>query len=636
MADFSDIPDGFSVASSGGAAYSDLPQGFSVQTSQPPSFADRVGNTFNAIAPLGLKLGIGAGENALKIGTGTAAQVLGALKGLGTGSAAGFNQSIRDAQNAYTYQPQTQLGMDIERLGNVSEPILGPIMRAPGTAVTALTGNPEYGEATNNAVGLGLTALGARASLRGIAGEARAAAAAPRGSPQSIGAAASAASSAAASASPELQGAVANLIKRGANVNQDVLASKMDAESLGLPPLTEGQVTRDPVVLSNERNMRAANPQYAQHFNQQEKAVADKLVSMRDDVGPQVFSTNPVEHGDTLIKAYQDKAAAADAVVDAKYQALRDALPGGLPLDAKAVLADATARLHKQLLFDHAPPEVMRTLGRLADNNSMTFENFESLRTNRARIMRSQADGNVKAAAGIIRGALEEMPMKNEPNPYSYGGRQSWVQDATQMKALADDARAASRAQFQAVEADPAYKAAVEGTVSPDRFVQRFVINGSRDGVALMRRNLDGNEAATQTMGVAALDYIRQRAGIDNIGNGRLSQANLNKALQQLGPKIPSLLSPQTAGTLEKLGAYARSVQEQPAGSFVNNSNTFTAAAGRTAAKAAEGAMNYAAHGLPVGTALRHVGDKFFTKRGIRNSLAPRAGLDYDQNALKR
>ena len=40
------------------------------------------------------------------------------------------------------------------------------------------------------------------------------------------------------------------------------------------------------------------------------------------------------------------------------------------------------------------------------------FENFESMRTNLARIARSNADGNVKAAAGVIRSALEDIPLR--------------------------------------------------------------------------------------------------------------------------------------------------------------------------------------------------------------------------------
>jgi hypothetical protein len=60
----------------------------------------------------------------------------------------------------------------------------------------------------------------------------------------------------------------------------------------------------------------------------------------------------------------------------------------------------------------------------------------------------------------------------------------------TAQRDLADTARAAARERFQALEADPAYKAAVNETTPPDKFVQKFVIGGARDNVA----KLSGHE----------------------------------------------------------------------------------------------------------------------------------------------
>ena len=80
----------------------------------------------------------------------------------------------------------------------------------------------------------------------------------------------------------------------------------------------------------------------------------------------------------------------------------------------------------------------------------------------------------------------------------------------------------------------------------------------TRDGVATMRQNLADNEVATQTMGVAALDHLRQSAGIDPMGNGNFTQAGFNKALIALDPKLQSLVDPKTAEHLGTLGNVAR------------------------------------------------------------------------------
>jgi hypothetical protein len=368
------------------------------------------------------------------------------------------------------------------------------------------------------------------------------------------------------------------------------------------------------MIISQEMNTRGSSRVMVDHLNEQNRQLAQNVQALRDQVGPDVFSTNPTEHGDTLISAYKAKAAAADAAIDAKYQALRDASAGGqFPVDAKALLDNATAELHQKLLFDHAPKSVMSTLDRLASKDSMTFENFESLRTNLARIMRSQtADGNEKAAAAIIRDQMEQLPL------------QPWAQS---LKPLADDARAAARAQFRALDADPAYKAAVNDTVSPDRFVNRFVINGARDDVALMRQNLAGNDAATQTMGVAALDHLRDAARLNPNYEGNFAAAGFNKGLQSLSPKLQSLLPPQTIEQLDKLGNVSRYTMAQPRGAFVNNSNTAVSLAADYGANAAEKLVNTAAGGLPVGTLARQAIQRASRNRAAQAAIAPGAGL---------
>ena len=197
------------------------------------------------------------------------------------------------------------------------------------------------------------------------------------------------------------------------------------------------------------------------------------------------------------------------------------------------------------------------------------------------------------------------------------------------MKSLADDARAAAKAQFQALDADPAYKAAVQESIPPDRFVQRYLTGPSatRDGVAIMKQNLADNPTALQTMSVATLDHLRQSAGVDSMGNGNFSQAGYNKALQALGPRMKSLVDPNTSETLDTLGNVARYTQAQPRGSAVNNSNTFVAAAAEGAKGLVEHAVNAKTLGLG-GTATRRFLQKRAERQAVQRSLAPGAGLD--------
>jgi hypothetical protein len=412
--------------------------------------------------------------------------------------------------------------------------------------------------------------------------------------------------------SPGLQQAIVTAAKKtGGAVNPDVLERHVEADSLPVKvQLTEGQATQDPNILSNEVNSRGKNGDLANRYNAQNAQLGQNLQAIRDQVGSDVFSTNQVEHGDILIKAYQDKDAAVQTDINTKYKALRDANGATMPIDTGTLVFNVDAQLKKQYLTDSVPPQAQSILQSLRNGEPMDFENFEAARS---RLAEAQREGGSGAkAAGIIRDNLEQMPL-------SAG--------ASGLKDLADTARSAAKARFDAMDADPAYAAAVNGTVTPDRFTNRFVINGARDNVALMRQNLSDNPSAVQTMGVSALDYLKDQARIDSQGNGNFAAASFNKARQALDPKMQSLLDPKSAETLSTLGNVAGYVKGQPAGSFVNNSNTFTALAGEHAKNALEGAVNVAAKGVPVGTWIRKAAQGRAAAKATEQSLAPGAGL---------
>ncbi len=447
---------------------------------------------------------------------------------------------------------------------------------------------------------------------------------APRAVPEfgetSVGAAASSASpqmAAIAGASPLLQKAVARASARG-RVNPDVLSRRLDAETLPIPQkLTKGQATRDPVDLSNEQNMRAKNPELANTFNQQHQGIVDNLSAIRDQAGPDVFSTNAVEHGDALIRAYLTKDQEATAAINQAYKAARDANGGDLPMDGKGFVTAADSALKQAMKGRYVPKEIAADLADIRESGAMNFETFENLRTNLAAESRKAeraGDGNAAGAIRIVRDALENIQPK---------GR------AVDVKPLFDKARKLSRTRFEALEADPAYKAAVNESIPPDRFVHRFIVSAPRDQVSVMRSNLAHDPQAVQTMGVSTIDYLREQSGLDALGNGKFSQARYNKRLEALSPKLGDLFEPKSAQTLQQLGRYARYIQEQPAGSFVNNSNTLTAALGKGVAGSLEGVANVAAHGVPVGTFGRYLIQRGMSARQAKKALEPGAGLDY-------
>jgi len=548
----------------------------------------------------------------------TGAHALGTLVDVATGTGPGAGSHAE--RFAAPFQPTGQMPAEVADAKR-AEAINGGISNAydavAGTGPLAQTLKeriPQAAEAIGAVTGAGGaldSALAARAASRAAIPTAQevvdnmAAA-----SPQSQGAAAAAPRVSAAS--PELQQAIVRTAQQnGGAVDPAALSRHLEADSLPVKvPLTPGQATQDPVRISQEMNSRAGIEGLPELLRHQNQALTENIQAIRDEGGPDVFSTNATEHGDALISAYKAKNDAAQAAIDAKYKALRDANGGDFPVDAKTLYANASAGLQQQLLFEHAPSGPMAQLARLADSGDMTLGQFESLRTNLARIQRTATDGNERAAAGVIRDAMEQLPL--EP-------------DAAHLKALADDARGAARQQFQALDADPAYKAAVNDTVPPDRFINRFVVNAPRDDVASMRANLADNPTAAQTMSVATLDHLRN-AATGGTPDGAFSAARFTKALQALDPKLQALVDPKTAEQLATLGNVARYTQAQPRGSFVNNSNTLVGLLSNQGANVAEHLLN--AKTVIGGTLVRKALQSREAAQFARETLTPYGGLE--------
>ncbi len=608
----------------------------------------------------------GTAEAGLSVATGIPSSVAGGVKylyGLATGEGHdAAAQSAHDFIQAHTYTPRTQFGQGLTdfagAVGSVPglmyqtaayggakglEALGAPVnpeatrefagKEAEGAQLAAPVVAPLAGEVSAFAKGGGVVR-----SIPGAISRIAEGAAEPSSEPvaanQLTGAAATAqkvldttaanegkssgamaASPQIAQASPELQaGLTREINKAGADTDLKAVDRQLEADSLPVPVhLTEGQATLDPNLISEEQNMRGKAPELAQHFNEQNGQLTENLQAMRDRFGPDVFTTDPVEHGRTLIKAYQDIDNTRLADIDSKYQALRDAAGGQFPVDTSSLLGNVRGALNKELLTDSAPPSVMKVLDNAASTGSMPYEQFEALRTNLATIQRTAQDGLVRRAAGTIRNQLEQLPISG---------------DAAQLKPLADAARTAAKSRFQALEADPAYKAAVEGE-APDSFVNRYVIHGNVDDVAKMREALANNPQAQQTVSVAALDHLRDQAGVGPGGSGNFRQAGYNRALagMQNGGKLKYLVGHGPAEMLERLGNVARHVQAQPAGSYVNHSNTLVGGLAKSAGAAVKGGLEHVPVAGPIIKGGSEALENHSFQKRVQRALSPTAGV---------
>lgn len=611
-------------------------------------------------------------EGAANLVTGMGASILGGYHGIykvmeGLKSGKPLADAIADAapavaetQDALTYQPKTEGGQGVSKVLQFPGRVIGEGARVIGNTVNDVTERPALAAAVET----GINALPAAFMKRGgrppvtvenASGEALPTT--PRTTPelpaymrreqvpppvvaQPVGEAVpvqpiapgmqipAAGAPAKSQPLPTLAEAIksqnATKATGATNESATTAAARHDeAASLPVPiELTEGQATGNIHQLSWEKNHRGEGTPLGDRFNQQATALKQNLDAIRTKLAPDI-NVSGEAIGQGIVDSYKTADAIARQQVSAKYKALADANGGELPLSGADFVSAADSALKAKNATRFLPAEIRGILDDVRDSGAMSFNDFENYRTILATASRSAKDGNIAKAIGAVRKTLENLPMP---------------EGMEHLKPLADEARLAAKQRFDRIKADPAYKAAVAdadsvpmGEPSPlaDRFVTKYVVNGTGAGVQNMMKNVGSDTTVAQLIRAGVMDDLRDAAGVDlrtgELRSGNLSQTGLNKAITALGAKRGLVFDPTVAGTIDTLGRVARYTQEQPAGSYVNNSNTLVGQIADKAKTVAEGAINMKTAGSG-GTIIRRAIDSHKNRKAVEKALAPRAG----------
>lgn len=415
-------------------------------------------------------------------------------------------------------------------------------------------------------------------------------------------------------------------------INPDVLARRLRADKLGID-LTEGQATRDAQLYSNEINGRKDVPQIGERLANQTPQLVNALDDIRREASPTSVQNGPVEHGQTVLDTYKNYDAPIKADVSAKYKALADANGGDLPVDGNSYVNAADAALKKQNKARYLPPEVRATLDDLREGGNFTFNNFENLRTDLAaagRKAQRASDGNAQAAINIARNELEQLPLTGEA--------------ATKLKPLADAARNAARTRFEAMEADPAYAAAVgdvaegvkpgQSSALADKFMDKYITGASvpNEDIARVQEKFSGNADMQEAIRGHTLNTLKEKAGVNSQNEG-FKQHGFNSTVDALEKrrKLDLLLGPETAQRVRDLGNVAQDIQVRPESHTVNASNSAVElkSAARSAAEHVIQAKT-AGFGMPI---LRSIFPDKSAAEMAERALKPGAGLNYPQKS---
>ena len=353
---------------------------------------------------------------------------------------------------------------------------------------------------------------------------------------------------------------VQQAMKSGQELNAPALLRKLDFERVGVKPML-GQLTRDPTQFTKELNLRGVQgvgEPIANRLNEQQGAIASRF--RQSTAGTQ----NPYEAGRGLIERLQgaDKAMTTD--VRAAYKAFKDSTGKELEVPLAGLAQDYTKTLRD---FGTTIPGSVRAqfeeLG-LTGGKQLKLLSIDDAENLIKTINKNYnpADKAQSTALNELRGHVQNAILNVTDNGAGM-----------EAASLANMARDTAKKRFSAIDSTPALKAAINAA-EPDDFVKKYVINGKVREINELAKLVgpDGQKTMQQQM----LKYLESKAfGANAAGDVAGRQASFNQELNSIGKnKLAALLGPEQTDDLFAVGRVMAYIQQQPAGSAVNNSNT--------------------------------------------------------------
>jgi hypothetical protein len=422
---------------------------------------------------------------------------------------------------------------------------------------------------------------------------------------------------------PEVAKIVEDVTAKGGEINPQAVA--LHEKALSLPvkiELTKGQALQDPVIISRERNERGIKEQFAQRFNEQNKAIQKNAEAIKELSAPDVKTTDYVGDSQVLIDIVGDFAKSNEAKIGEAYLTLKDQSGGKFPMDGQSAAIKVLEQLKDADRLDYLPDIYKKKLDGYANGTKqMNFNLFENLRTDLAADMRKAkraGDGVTENVLSQVRDALETMELKGE---------------AQSLKGFADNARNAFKAEKDLEASNSVYAKVKDGVADSKNFIPEVVFRSKNKDFAKTMELIADNPQARQNLASGTLDFI-VRNSTDASGN--LSTAKFNKAVESL--RLNGRLEPifgEQAGNLMNLVEVGRAIEARPRGAFVNESNTVPAGASliKENAPAIIESIPYVGRAINVG---KEMLEKRKTAKEVSQSLEPGAGIKVEQSGKNK
>lgn len=368
-------------------------------------------------------------------------------------------------------------------------------------------------------------------------------------------------------------------LRTGQRLDPVAAIRRAEAEAVGLTGdrgLTTGQATRDPMLFTQERNLRGVeistpegrgNPLMTRFANQNQA-----LLENFDQLGA-AQATDAGTAGQTLADALRAADAPVRAGVDEAYNTARAMNNGrAAPLERGIFSQNTNAALDQGQWGRFLPPEVRGLLNDISSGNApFDVDAAVQIDSILSAAQRQAGQGSPQASAvGVVRNALRETPLSATDFPD--GGSGQAARDAF------DAARQAARNRFATIESTPAMAAALDD-VAPDRFVQQFILNGNARDLQQLRTALEGNPQALGQARAQVAAHLRRAAFGENMTADKpFAPERFAQTLRAIGPqRLSAFFSPEEIVQLNLVARAGANTNTQMAGSAVNNSNTGSA-----------------------------------------------------------
>lgn len=356
---------------------------------------------------------------------------------------------------------------------------------------------------------------------------------------------------------------VASQIQQYPNMSPAASVRNQDFRNLGMLP-TLGQMTRDPMQFAGEMNMRGVpevGAPLTQRFNQQNTQLQNNLFGLAGK--PSDAYTAGTQLQGTL-KSIDDQMASQ---VTAAYNAARASSGKNLDVPLTGVAQDYAQVLND--FGDKVPSGVRNNfnqLGLMGGTQQKTFsiENAENL----LKVINSNqsSDPATNVALGQLRTSVKNAILSADDK----GG-------------VFAPARALAAQRFALQDQVPALEAAASGNVTPDSFVNRFVLNGDTNSVLALSNLLKQHSPATlaemraQVGGRLSQGAFGQNSG----GDASFAPNRYATALNNFGDtKLGAFYTPDEIAQLHTIGRVGGYMNSFPSAAPVNTSNTASAITG--------------------------------------------------------